>query len=101
VLIDQWTFILILSSIIGGGIGAQISEVAAWKGALIASLASIVAILIAIFVTANGLVTFISSMIVVGVSGGAFKLTGNQNITVFLGMLLGSGAAFFIADLGR
>lgn len=98
-LIDQWTFVLILASIVGGGVGAQISKVAAWKGALISSLASFVAILIAIFVTANGLVTFISSMIVVGVLGGSFKLSGNQNIAVFLGMILGAGTAFFVADI--
>lgn len=100
-LIDQWNFIIIIASIFGAAMGAKMSEAQPWKGAVVATLATIVSILIAIFVTANGFVMFIASLLVVGVCGGAMKLTGRQNMLVFLGMILGVAAAYFVADVVR
>ena len=81
--------VVLLASIVGGTVGAKISDADAWKGAVAVIAGAIVNYTIAVaFPQAGSLVIGIAAIVAVGIAGAAMQLNGRQVASVVLGSFL-------------
>lgn len=99
---NDFIAISILSSIVGGAVGAAIAKAAPWKGAVIVIVSTIaVALLSNLADTQHFAIAALTFVISASITGGAMKLKAPQIGSAIVGALLAVGVTYFVADTIR
>lgn len=88
-----------LGVVVGGAAGARIQGFDAWRGAVVATFAAILVMIVSLlFAIENWLLNILIFIVAVGVLGGALKLPGRALSSVVLGSVLFASVVIAIAD---